>query len=107
MKVSDASETVPDVLSDVMSLSDASKAAFTATPSSCFLANRNKSSGVSDQSVKNESAGQHGYMSLSTSQQLSAETSAISYQGAESTGFSVSGDRKTIQHLVFNSRHLF
>lgn len=72
--------------------SDASKAAFTASPSSCFLANRNKASGVTDQSVKNESLGEHAYLSLSANQQQSGGTSATMYQGTDSTGFTVSGD---------------
>lgn len=78
-----------------MSLSDASKAAFMASPSSCFLANRNKASAAIDQSVKNESLGEHAYMSLSTNQQQSLETSTIIYQGTESAGFTVSGKRNT------------
>lgn len=86
-----------------MLLSDASKAAFTASPSSCFLANRNKASAATDQSVKNESLGEHAYMSLSTNQQQTLETSAIIYQGTDSTGFTVSGYKKPpqiMQHLI-------
>lgn len=78
-----------------MLLSDASKAAFMASPSSCFLANRNKASAATDQSVKNESLGEHAYMSLSTNQQQTVETSAIIYQGTDPTGFTVSGKKKT------------
>lgn len=75
-------------------LSDASKAAFMASPSSCFLANRNKSSAAADQSVKNESLGEHAYMSLSTNQQQqSLETSSVVYQGTDAAGFTVSGKR--------------
>uniref|UniRef100_A0A3Q3X5N8 DNA-binding protein RFX6 n=1 Tax=Mola mola TaxID=94237 RepID=A0A3Q3X5N8_MOLML len=70
----DKEQDLQSLLDKYMKNADASKAAFMATPSSCFLANRNKASGVTDQSVKNESAGQHGYMSLSTNQQQSAET---------------------------------
>uniref|UniRef100_A0A8C4RLV6 DNA-binding protein RFX6 n=1 Tax=Erpetoichthys calabaricus TaxID=27687 RepID=A0A8C4RLV6_ERPCA len=48
---------------------DASKAAFTASPSSCFLANRNKHSLLStDSSVKNEALPEHTYISLTTNQ---------------------------------------
>lgn len=71
--------------------SDASKAAFTASPSSCFLANRNKAGAVTDQSVKNESLAEHAYMSLSINQQQGGETATAMYQGAEPTGFTVSG----------------
>lgn len=72
------------VFNDIDLLSDASKAAFTASPSSCFLANRNKASAVIDQSVKNESLGEHAYMSLSTNQQQGVETI---FHGTDSTGF--------------------
>uniref|UniRef100_A0A8D2ZTU7 DNA-binding protein RFX6 n=1 Tax=Scophthalmus maximus TaxID=52904 RepID=A0A8D2ZTU7_SCOMX len=71
---------------------NASKAAFLASPSSCFLANRNKANAAAvDQSVKNESLAEHAYMSLSASQQQSLETNALIYQGAEAAGFTVSG----------------
>lgn len=46
---------------------DASKAAFTASPSSCFLANRNKGSTVSSDTVKNESHVETAYLPLSSS----------------------------------------
>lgn len=82
-------------------ISDASKAAFTASPSSCFLANRNKASAITNQSVKNESLGEHAYMSLSTKPQQSVETSAIIYQGSDSTRFTVSGTRKKRETFFF------
>lgn len=47
---------------------DASKAAFTASPSSCFLANRNKGSTVPSDTVKNESHVETTYLPLSSSQ---------------------------------------
>lgn len=47
---------------------DASKATFTASPSSCFLANRNKASTVSGDTVKNESHVETSYHPLSSSQ---------------------------------------
>lgn len=81
-------------------LSDASKAAFMASPSSCFLANRNKASAAIDQSVKNESLGEHAYMSLSTNQQQSLETTTVIYQGTESAGFT--GKIKTFYFEVFS-----
>uniref|UniRef100_A0A8D3DS25 DNA-binding protein RFX6 n=1 Tax=Scophthalmus maximus TaxID=52904 RepID=A0A8D3DS25_SCOMX len=60
------------------------KAAFLASPSSCFLANRNKANAAAvDQSVKNESLAEHAYMSLSASQQQSLETNALIYQGLD------------------------
>uniref|UniRef100_A0A3B3VZW1 Regulatory factor X, 6 n=1 Tax=Poecilia latipinna TaxID=48699 RepID=A0A3B3VZW1_9TELE len=72
--------------------SDASKAAFMASPSSCFLANRNKTPASVDQSVKNESLGGHAYMPLSTNQQLDLEAKAVLYQGNDGSGFTSSGN---------------
>nr|XP_046228419.1 DNA-binding protein RFX6 [Scatophagus argus] len=87
----DKEQDLQNLLDKYMKNADASKAAFMASPSSCFLANRNKASAVIDQSVKNESLGEHTYMSLSTSQQQSLETSTIIYQGTDSAAFTVSG----------------
>ncbi|KAG7280369.1 LOW QUALITY PROTEIN: hypothetical protein CRUP_022197 [Coryphaenoides rupestris] len=69
---------------------DARRAAFMASPSSCFLANRNKASTAGDQSVKNEGLAQHAYMSLSANQQQCLEASLAVYQTTENAGFSVS-----------------
>ncbi|KAM8725476.1 DNA-binding protein RFX6 [Acanthopagrus schlegelii] len=87
----DKEQDLQNLLDKYMKNADASKAAFMASPSSCFLANRNKASAAIDQSVKNESVAEHTYMSLSTNQQQSLETNAIIYQGTESAGFTVSG----------------
>lgn len=81
------------------SLSDASKAAFMASPSSCFLANRSKATAATDQPVKNESLGEHTYMSLSTNQQ-SLEGKTVIYQGTETSDFTVSGKRKDISDFL-------
>ncbi|XP_015356088.1 DNA-binding protein RFX6 [Marmota marmota marmota] len=51
----DKEQELQNLLDKYMKNSDASKAAFTASPSSCFLANRNKGSSVSSDTVKNES----------------------------------------------------
>ncbi|XP_045916336.1 DNA-binding protein RFX6 [Micropterus dolomieu] len=87
----DKEQDLQNLLDKYMKNADASKAAFMASPSSCFLANRNKASAAVDQSVKNESLREHAYMSLSTNQQQSLETSAIIYQGTETAGFTVPG----------------
>ncbi|KAA8582859.1 hypothetical protein FQN60_015405, partial [Etheostoma spectabile] len=87
----DKEQDLQNLLDKYMKNADASKAAFMASPSSCFLANRNKTSAAIDQSVKNESLVEHAYMSLSTNQQQSLETSTVIYQGTESAGFIVSG----------------
>uniref|UniRef100_A0A8C7LR99 Regulatory factor X, 6 n=1 Tax=Oncorhynchus mykiss TaxID=8022 RepID=A0A8C7LR99_ONCMY len=82
-----------DKLSNYMYNSDyASKAAFTASPSSCFLANRNKPSAVSsDLSVKNESLSEHAYMTLSANHQQAPGANMAIYQGSETDGFCLSG----------------
>uniref|UniRef100_A0A8C4EID0 DNA-binding protein RFX6 n=1 Tax=Dicentrarchus labrax TaxID=13489 RepID=A0A8C4EID0_DICLA len=83
----DKEQDLQNLLDKYMKNADASKAAFMASPSSCFLANRNKASAAIDQSVKNESLGEHTYMSLSTNQQQSLETiafpSAHTHTGAQ------------------------
>uniref|UniRef100_A0A4W6ETA8 DNA-binding protein RFX6 n=1 Tax=Lates calcarifer TaxID=8187 RepID=A0A4W6ETA8_LATCA len=93
----DKEQDLQNLLDKYMKNADASKAAFMASPSSCFLANRNKSSAAADQSVKNESLGEHAYMSLSTNQQQqSLETSSVVYQGTDAMDFSqVSGPLMT------------
>nr|KAF6507627.1 regulatory factor X6 [Rousettus aegyptiacus] len=64
----DKEQELQNLLDKYMKNSDASKAAFTASPSSCFLANRNKTSTVSSDTVKNESHVETTYIPLSSSQ---------------------------------------
>ncbi|XP_066104481.1 DNA-binding protein RFX6 [Saccopteryx bilineata] len=64
----DKEQELQNLLDKYMKNSDASKAAFTASPSSCFLANRNKASSVSSDTVKNESHMETTYLPLSSSQ---------------------------------------
>ncbi|XP_023507339.2 DNA-binding protein RFX6 [Equus caballus] len=64
----DKEQELQNLLDKYMKNSDASKAAFTASPSSCFLANRNKGSTVSSDTVKNESHVETTYLPLSSSQ---------------------------------------
>ncbi|XP_053129686.1 DNA-binding protein RFX6 [Hemicordylus capensis] len=65
----DKEQELQNLLDKYMKNLDASKAAFTASPSSCFLANRNKAGIVSsDASVKNECLVEQAYFPLSTSQ---------------------------------------
>uniref|UniRef100_A0A3Q2QDQ8 DNA-binding protein RFX6 n=1 Tax=Fundulus heteroclitus TaxID=8078 RepID=A0A3Q2QDQ8_FUNHE len=87
----DKEQDLQNLLEKYMKNADASKAAFMASPSSCFLANRNKASASVDQSVKNGSLGEHAYMPLSTNQQQDVETKTVLYQGNESSGFTSSG----------------
>uniref|UniRef100_A0A3Q3ILM8 DNA-binding protein RFX6 n=1 Tax=Monopterus albus TaxID=43700 RepID=A0A3Q3ILM8_MONAL len=87
----DKEQDLQNLLEKYMKNADASKAAFMASPSSCFLASRNKATAASDQSVKNESLGEHTYMCLSTNQQQNLETSTVVHQGTDSSGFTVPG----------------
>ncbi|XP_028628452.1 DNA-binding protein RFX6 [Grammomys surdaster] len=64
----DKEQELQNLLDKYMKNSDASKAAFTASPSSCFLANRNKGSSLSSDTVKNESHVETSYVPLPSSQ---------------------------------------
>ncbi|KAJ8355893.1 hypothetical protein SKAU_G00186870 [Synaphobranchus kaupii] len=86
----DKEQDLQNLLDKYMRNADASKAAFTASPSSCFLANRNKpSSASSESSVKNESFSEHAYLSLAVQHGLG--TNMTVYQGAESDGLPLPG----------------
>uniref|UniRef100_A0A8C6KFY4 DNA-binding protein RFX6 n=1 Tax=Nothobranchius furzeri TaxID=105023 RepID=A0A8C6KFY4_NOTFU len=76
----DKEQDLQNLLDKYMKNADASKATFMASPSSCFLANRSKASAPSDQSVKNESLGEHTYKAVFTNQQqgLEAKTGPFS-----------------------------
>ncbi|KAM5263969.1 DNA-binding protein RFX6 [Ctenodactylus gundi] len=63
----DKEQELQNLLDKYMKNSDASKAAFTASPSSCFLANRSKASSVCSDVVKNESRVDTAYLALSSS----------------------------------------
>lgn len=64
----DKEQELQNLLDKYMKNSDASKAAFTASPSSCFLANRNKASSLASDTVKNESHVETSYVPLPSSQ---------------------------------------
>ncbi|XP_006879069.1 PREDICTED: DNA-binding protein RFX6 [Elephantulus edwardii] len=64
----DKEQELQNLLDKYMKNSDASKATFTASPSSCFLANRNKGNSVASDTVKNESYVETAYLPLSASQ---------------------------------------
>ncbi|MBN3303242.1 RFX6 protein, partial [Amia calva] len=87
----DKEQELQNLLDKYMRNADASKAAFTASPSSCFLANRNKSSTISNESsVKNESLSEHPYLSL-TANQHSMGTNMTVFPGAESDSIPIPG----------------
>uniref|UniRef100_A0A6I8NK63 DNA-binding protein RFX6 n=1 Tax=Ornithorhynchus anatinus TaxID=9258 RepID=A0A6I8NK63_ORNAN len=65
----DKEQELQNLLDKYMKNSDASKAAFTASPSSCFLANRNKAGLLAaDASVKNECLAETNYAPLPSGQ---------------------------------------
>ncbi|TRY58205.1 hypothetical protein DNTS_017416 [Danionella cerebrum] len=67
----DKEQDLQALLEKYMRSPDASKATFSASPSSCFLANRNKSTGVSnDSAVKDEIPPEDHFLSLAASQQV-------------------------------------
>ncbi|KFO24459.1 DNA-binding protein RFX6 [Fukomys damarensis] len=64
----DKEQELQNLLDKYMKNADASKAAFTASPSSCFLANRSKGSSISSEAVKNESREETAYLPLPSGQ---------------------------------------
>ncbi|XP_015802573.3 DNA-binding protein RFX6 [Nothobranchius furzeri] len=87
----DKEQDLQNLLDKYMKNADASKATFMASPSSCFLANRSKASAPSDQSVKNESLGEHTYKAVFTNQQQGLEAKTGPYQGNNTSGFTAAG----------------
>ncbi|XP_051908225.1 DNA-binding protein RFX6 isoform X2 [Hippocampus zosterae] len=91
----DKERDLQNLLDKHMKKEGASKAAFLACPSSCFLANRNKVSSapvVVDQSVKSESSGQDASVSLADNPQRGVETgAAIVISVTDSVGFPSAG----------------
>lgn len=72
-------------------LSDASKATFTASPSTCFLANRNKAGIVnSDSPVKNETQLEYAHLSIPGTQHGLGATMVV-YQGTDTESFTLPG----------------
>nr|XP_055043022.1 DNA-binding protein RFX6 isoform X1 [Misgurnus anguillicaudatus] len=87
----DKEQDLQNLLEKYMRNADASKATFTASPSSCFLANRNKGSTTSsDSSVKDENPPENVFLALTAAQQgLGANT--LVYHGTDPDGFTVIG----------------
>ncbi|KAK7907738.1 hypothetical protein WMY93_016350 [Mugilogobius chulae] len=88
----DKEQELRNLLDKYMKNADASKAAFMASPSSCFLANRNKVNPVSDQSVKNESLVEQSFVSTVNNQQPTPADTNI-YLGPESSVFTLTGSQ--------------
>ncbi|XP_051952559.1 LOW QUALITY PROTEIN: DNA-binding protein RFX6-like [Xyrauchen texanus] len=94
----DKEQDLQNLLEKYMRNADAIKAAFTASPSSCFLASRNKS-GVaqSDSTVKDESHPEHDFLSLTAAQQ-ELETNTVVYHGTDPDSFTVTGQMDYTQN---------
>ncbi|KAL7888465.1 hypothetical protein AOLI_G00034390 [Acnodon oligacanthus] len=87
----DKEQDLQNLLDKYMRNADASKATFTASPSSCFLANRSKAGMVaSDSSVKNETHPEYTYLSVPGNQH-GLGANMVVYQGTETDGFTLSG----------------
>lgn len=85
-----------------LTLPDASKATFTASPSSCFLANRNKAAPLpSDTSVKNECLAEQTYVSLSTSQSSSVSSGLNPFVTGDTENMQLTGMYQFFQFLLF------
>uniref|UniRef100_A0A4W4ET45 DNA-binding protein RFX6 n=1 Tax=Electrophorus electricus TaxID=8005 RepID=A0A4W4ET45_ELEEL len=87
----DKEQELQNLLDKYMRNADASKATFTASPSSCFLANRIKTGTMSnDSSVKNETHPEYAYFSVPSAQH-GLGANVVVYQGTEPDSFTLSG----------------
>ncbi|NXE29011.1 RFX6 protein, partial [Ardeotis kori] len=100
----DKEQELQNLLDKYMKNLDASKATFTASPSSCFLANRNKAAPLpSDTSVKNECLAEQTYVSLSASQPSSVPSGLNSFATGDSENMQLAGQMELSQstgHLM-------
>lgn len=84
--------------------SDASKATFTASPSSCFLANRNKTAPIaSDASVKNECLMEQTYFSLSSGHHSSLSSGLNPCSAGDSENMQPTGRKQRRCLLLISS----
>ncbi|KAM9562365.1 DNA-binding protein RFX6 isoform 2-T2 [Guaruba guarouba] len=100
----DKEQELQNLLDKYMKNLDASKATFTASPSSCFLANRNKAAPLpSDTSVKNECLAEQTYVSLSASQPSSVASGLNPFATGDSENMHLTGQMELSQstgHLM-------
>ncbi|KAK2511442.1 Rfx6 [Columba guinea] len=100
----DKEQELQNLLDKYMKNLDASKATFTASPSSCFLANRNKAAPLpSDTSVKNECLGEQTYVSLSASQPSSVASGLNPFTPGDNETMQLTGQMELSQstgHLM-------
>ncbi|NWU53397.1 RFX6 protein, partial [Dromas ardeola] len=94
----DKEQELQNLLDKYMKNLDASKATFTASPSSCFLANRNKAAPLpSDTSVKNECLAEQTYVSLSASQPSSVSSGLNPFVTGDSENMQLTGQMELSQ----------
>ncbi|NXV14567.1 RFX6 protein, partial [Cepphus grylle] len=94
----DKEQELQNLLDKYMKNLDASKATFTASPSSCFLANRNKAAPVpGDTSVKNECLAEQTYVTLSASQPSSASSGLNPFVTGDSENMQMTGQMELSQ----------
>ncbi|NXP12975.1 RFX6 protein, partial [Thinocorus orbignyianus] len=94
----DKEQELQNLLDKYMKNLDASKATFTASPSSCFLANRNKAAPLpSDSSVKNESLAEQTYVSLSAGQPSSVSSGLNPFVTGDSENMQLTGQMELSQ----------
>ncbi|NXW07470.1 RFX6 protein, partial [Fregetta grallaria] len=94
----DKEQELQNLLDKYMKNLDASKATFTASPSSCFLANRNKAAPLpSDTSVKNECLAEQTYLSLSASQPSSVPSGLNPFTTGHSENMQLTGQMELSQ----------
>eukprot|EP00076_Gallus_gallus_P019603 XP_015140075.1 DNA-binding protein RFX6 isoform X1 [Gallus gallus] len=100
----DKEQELQNLLDKYMKNLDASKATFTASPSSCFLANRNKAASLpSDTSVKNECLVEQTYVSLSASQPSSMPSGLNPFATGDGENMQLTGQMELPQstgHLM-------
>ncbi|XP_077157310.1 DNA-binding protein RFX6 isoform X2 [Paroedura picta] len=100
----DKEQELQNLLDKYMKNLDASKAAFTASPSSCFLANRSKTGTISsDASVKNECLVEQAYFPLSTNQHNSMSSGLNPFRTGNNEDMQLTGQTELPQstgHLM-------
>ncbi|NXG90724.1 RFX6 protein, partial [Stercorarius parasiticus] len=94
----DKEQELQNLLDKYMKNLDASKATFTASPSSCFLANRNKAAPLpGDTSVKNECLAEQSYVSLSASQPSSVSSGLNPFVTGDGENMQMTGQMELSQ----------
>uniref|UniRef100_A0A8D2IX36 DNA-binding protein RFX6 n=1 Tax=Varanus komodoensis TaxID=61221 RepID=A0A8D2IX36_VARKO len=99
----DKEQELQSLLDKYMKNTDASKAAFTASPSSCFLANRNKAGTIStDAAVKNECLVEQAYFPLTANPHSGLSSSLNSFSTGNNENIELTGQTD----LSENAAHL-